>query len=293
MKRLAPAFTRLVLRRPGARLAAAPGAAADEPPHRSPIALALSADGSRLLTANQTSGTVSLVDTRSGRVLDEVATGEKPAGVAIAATAAAGSSRTGMAMIWRSSTSARPARGGRPGRGRSRAAWRRASAATAGRLTSRGREQRGRAGRPRDAAGHRPAGRRPRAARHRADARRRAAARGQRPVAEPVGDRDRGVDRRADAADRGRQPPAGRDRPRRQDRLRGQHAEPRVRHDPQQHRPGLGARPAPDAGAARRLGRVCHALARPAGPGRRRMRTAWRSAPTGAVWRSAAAERTK
>ena len=52
-------------------------------PHRSPIALALSADGDRLLTANQTAGTVSLVDTRAGRVLDEVATGDKPAGVAL------------------------------------------------------------------------------------------------------------------------------------------------------------------------------------------------------------------
>jgi YVTN family beta-propeller protein len=56
--------------------------AADEP-HRSPIALALSTDGQRLLTANQTSGTVSLVDTASGRVLSEAATGERPAGVAI------------------------------------------------------------------------------------------------------------------------------------------------------------------------------------------------------------------
>lgn len=52
-------------------------------PHRSPIALALSTDGTRLLTANQTSGTVSLVDTAAGKVLDEVPTGEKPAGVAI------------------------------------------------------------------------------------------------------------------------------------------------------------------------------------------------------------------
>jgi YVTN family beta-propeller protein len=57
--------------------------AAEDEPHRSPIALALSTDGSRLLTANQTAGTVSLIDTQSGRVLDEVATGEKPAGVAI------------------------------------------------------------------------------------------------------------------------------------------------------------------------------------------------------------------
>src|SRR4051812_26598143 len=57
----------------------------DGGPHRSPIALALSSDGARLLTANQTSGTVSLVDARAGRVLDEVATGEKPAGVALSA----------------------------------------------------------------------------------------------------------------------------------------------------------------------------------------------------------------
>ena len=56
----------------------------DDGPHRSPIALALATDGRRLLTANQTSGTVSLVDPASGRVLDEVATGDKPAGVAIA-----------------------------------------------------------------------------------------------------------------------------------------------------------------------------------------------------------------
>src|SRR5260370_10217787 len=53
-------------------------------PHRSPIALALSADGARLLTANQTSGSVSLIDTESGTVLAELATGEKPAGVALA-----------------------------------------------------------------------------------------------------------------------------------------------------------------------------------------------------------------
>ncbi|MFI5460765.1 MAG: c-type cytochrome [Isosphaerales bacterium] len=52
-------------------------------PHRSPIALALSADGTRLLVANQTSGTVSLVDTKSGRVLHELKTGDKPAGVAL------------------------------------------------------------------------------------------------------------------------------------------------------------------------------------------------------------------
>ncbi len=55
----------------------------DDEPHRSPFALAISADGSRLLTANQTAGTVSLVDPRAARVLDEIPTGEKPAGVAL------------------------------------------------------------------------------------------------------------------------------------------------------------------------------------------------------------------
>jgi YVTN family beta-propeller protein len=59
-----------------------PAAKPDEP-HRSPIALALSADGTRLLTANQTAGSVSLVDTAAGRVLHELKTGDRPAGVAL------------------------------------------------------------------------------------------------------------------------------------------------------------------------------------------------------------------
>ncbi len=58
-----------------------PGAGVE--PHRSPIALALRPDGRRLLLANQTAGSVSLVDTETGRVLHELATGERPAGVAI------------------------------------------------------------------------------------------------------------------------------------------------------------------------------------------------------------------
>jgi YVTN family beta-propeller protein len=74
-----------------ALLAAAVGAAPRprpaEEPHRSPIALALSADGTRLLTANQTSGSVTLVDPNASddgsAVRAEVTTGEKPAGVAI------------------------------------------------------------------------------------------------------------------------------------------------------------------------------------------------------------------
>ena len=49
----------------------------------SPIALALSVDGSRLLVANQGTGTVALLDPRAGKVLAEVATGDRPAGVAL------------------------------------------------------------------------------------------------------------------------------------------------------------------------------------------------------------------
>ena len=52
-------------------------------PHRSPIALALSADGTRLVTANQSSGSVSLIDTVNGKVLDEIVTGETPDAIAI------------------------------------------------------------------------------------------------------------------------------------------------------------------------------------------------------------------
>jgi YVTN family beta-propeller protein len=63
--------------------------------HRSPVALALSADGRRLLTANQTSGTVSLIDAASARVLDEIPTGDKPAGVAISADG-----RRGLVAHW-------------------------------------------------------------------------------------------------------------------------------------------------------------------------------------------------
>jgi YVTN family beta-propeller protein len=64
------------------RTPSAPAVPVDEP-HRSPIALALSADGRRLLVANQTAGTVSLVDTKVGRLLQELKTGEKPSGVAL------------------------------------------------------------------------------------------------------------------------------------------------------------------------------------------------------------------
>ena len=72
-----------------ALIASAPFAVSGDPstrggePHRSPIALALSGDGMRLLVANQTSDSVSLVDTSAGRVLAETPTGAKPAGVAL------------------------------------------------------------------------------------------------------------------------------------------------------------------------------------------------------------------
>ncbi|HEU5118331.1 MAG TPA: cytochrome c peroxidase, partial [Isosphaeraceae bacterium] len=49
---------------------------------RSPVALALSPDARSILTANQTSGTVSLIDLDRSAVRWEIATGEKPSGVA-------------------------------------------------------------------------------------------------------------------------------------------------------------------------------------------------------------------
>jgi len=60
-----------------------PKAATPDEPHRSPIALAIAGDGTRLLVANQTAGTVSLVDLKGARVLHELKTGDKPAGVAL------------------------------------------------------------------------------------------------------------------------------------------------------------------------------------------------------------------
>lgn len=50
---------------------------------RSPIALAVAPGGERLLVANQGAGTVSWVDPAGRRVVAEVATGDRPAGVAI------------------------------------------------------------------------------------------------------------------------------------------------------------------------------------------------------------------
>ena len=100
---------------------AQPAVAQDEP-HRSPIALALSADGTRLLVANQTAGTVSLVDTKTGRVLHELKTGDKPAGVALSKDGRRG---RGHALVrlrpGRARDQGRQDRCGRPRRGRPRA----------------------------------------------------------------------------------------------------------------------------------------------------------------------------
>ncbi|HEV3004534.1 MAG TPA: hypothetical protein VGX78_08730, partial [Pirellulales bacterium] len=51
---------------------------------RSPVDLVLSPDESWLVTANQTSDTLSLVDVQSGRVIDEAPCGHRPAGLALA-----------------------------------------------------------------------------------------------------------------------------------------------------------------------------------------------------------------
>jgi DNA-binding beta-propeller fold protein YncE len=57
---------------------------ANDSADRSPVDLVLGGDESWLVTANQTSHTVSLVDLSSGRVIDEVSCGHHPAGLALA-----------------------------------------------------------------------------------------------------------------------------------------------------------------------------------------------------------------
>ncbi len=57
------------------------GAAPADEPDRSPISLAANADGSACLTANHTSGSVSLVSLKDGRVESELAVGRGPADV--------------------------------------------------------------------------------------------------------------------------------------------------------------------------------------------------------------------
>ena len=81
-KRLASRFLALLMIW-YARLALAEGPSPGDGPDRSPIALALNQDGSRLLVANQTAGSVSWVDTGGARVLRETNTGDRPSGVAI------------------------------------------------------------------------------------------------------------------------------------------------------------------------------------------------------------------
>jgi YVTN family beta-propeller protein len=57
--------------------------AANEEQNRSPVDLLLTKDESRLLTVNQTSSTVSLVDVAVGKVLTEVQVGQKPSAIAL------------------------------------------------------------------------------------------------------------------------------------------------------------------------------------------------------------------
>ncbi|MEO8497661.1 MAG: hypothetical protein ABI614_21555, partial [Planctomycetota bacterium] len=49
--------------------------------HRSPVDLVLASDGTWLATANETSDTVSLIETKSGAVVDEVSCGQHPASI--------------------------------------------------------------------------------------------------------------------------------------------------------------------------------------------------------------------
>ena len=62
---------------------------------RSPIALAISTDGSRILVANQTANSVSWVDLARGKTLAETTTGDRPVSVALSKDA-----RTGVVVHW-------------------------------------------------------------------------------------------------------------------------------------------------------------------------------------------------
>ena len=68
-----------------ATLAAAESDSEPERPNgfRSPVDLVLASDGQWLVTANETTGSISLVDTAAGRVLDELFCGERPASIAL------------------------------------------------------------------------------------------------------------------------------------------------------------------------------------------------------------------
>ena len=73
----------------------APNAETKEEVDRSPTALAIAKDGSRLLSANQGAGTISWIDLKKGCVLAEIATGDKPAGVALS-----GDKKRGVVTHW-------------------------------------------------------------------------------------------------------------------------------------------------------------------------------------------------
>ncbi len=62
---------------------------------RSPIALAVSSDGKRILVANQTAGSVSLIDTAQSKVIREQPTGDRPISVALSRDG-----RTGVVAHW-------------------------------------------------------------------------------------------------------------------------------------------------------------------------------------------------
>ena len=66
---------------PGVTTSSGPVSA--EAPNRSPVDLVLSPDENWLVTANQTSHTLSLVDVAAGSVIDELAVGRKPTGLAV------------------------------------------------------------------------------------------------------------------------------------------------------------------------------------------------------------------
>ncbi|WP_435017284.1 cytochrome c peroxidase [Tundrisphaera sp. TA3] len=77
--------------------AAVPARGGDaQAPDRSPIALAIARDGSRMLVANQTANSVSWLDLIGGKVIVEVPTGDMPAGVAIS-----GDGTRGIVTHWR------------------------------------------------------------------------------------------------------------------------------------------------------------------------------------------------
>ena len=68
----------------------------EEEPHRSPCEVVIFAEGKYALTANQAANTVSLVDLERGQVIQEVAAGQKPAGLAVSRDG----QRAAVANLW-------------------------------------------------------------------------------------------------------------------------------------------------------------------------------------------------